>query len=201
MDYEIMMNNNLKIGMEAPKFEAISTIGEIKLSDFKDKWIVFFSYPSDFSPVCTSELIALSKSYPNFRNINTELIGLSVDGINSHLAYLHDIYAKTGTLIRFPIIADLSGIIARQYGMISNDISTTSTVRNIFIIDNKGIIRAIFIYPMSVGRYVPEILRTVNALQYNDKNTSMTPANWFPGNPMIAPPPKTFKEFQDKDKK
>jgi len=199
MDYEIMMNNNLKIGMEAPDFEGISTTGEISLSNYKSKWIVFFSHPSDFTPVCTTEIIALAKADTYFKKINTELIGLSVDSINSHLAWLYDIYIKTGIIVNFPIIADLNGVIARKYGMITNDISSTETVRNVFIIDNKGIIRAIFVYPMNVGRYIPEILRTVTALQNADKNKSMAPANWVPGNPMIVPPPKTFKELCERN--
>ena len=199
MDYEIMMNNNLKIGMEAPDFEGISTTGEISLSNYKGKWIVFFSHPSDFTPVCTTEIIALAKADTYFKKINTELIGLSVDSINSHLAWLYDIYIKTGIIVNFPIIADLNGVIARKYGMITNDISSTETVRNVFIIDNKGIIRAIFVYPMNVGRYIPEILRTVTALEYADKNKAMTPANWVPGNPMIVPPPKTFKELCERN--
>ena len=199
MDYEIMMNNNLKIGMEAPDFEGISTTGEISLSNYKGKWIVFFSHPSDFTPVCTTEIIALAKADTYFEKINTELIGLSVDSINSHLAWLYDIYIKTGIIVNFPIIADLNGVIARKYGMITNDISSTETVRNVFIIDNKGIIRAIFVYPMNVGRYIPEIIRTVTALQYADKNKAMTPANWVPGNPMIVPPPKTFKELCERN--
>ncbi len=199
MDYEIMMNNNLKIGMEAPDFEGISTTGEISLSNYKGKWIVFFSHPSDFTPVCTTEIIALAKADTYFKKINTELIGLSVDSINSHLAWLYDIYIKTGIIVNFPIIADLNGVIARKYGMITNDISSTETVRNVFIIDNKGIIRAIFVYPMNVGRYIPEILRTVTALQNADKNKSMAPANWVPGNPMIVPPPKTFKELCERN--
>lgn len=199
MDYEIMMNNNLKIGMEAPDFEGISTTGEISLSSYKGKWIVFFSHPCDFTPVCTTEIIALAKADTYFKKINTELIGISVDSINSHLAWLYDIYIKTGIIVNFPIIADLNGVIARKYGMITNDISSTETVRNVFIIDNKGIIRAIFVYPMNVGRYIPEILRTVTALQYADKNSAMTPANWVPGNPMLIPPPKTFKELCERN--
>lgn len=200
MDYEIMMNNNLKIGMEAPDFEGISTTGEISLSNYKGKWIVFFSHPGDFTPVCTTEIIALAKADTYFKKINTELIGLSVDSINSHLAWLYDIYIKTGLIVNFPIIADLNGVIARKYGMITNDVSSTETVRNVFIIDNKGIIRAIFVYPMNVGRYIPEILRTVTALQYADKNKAMTPANWVPGNPMLVPPPKTFNELCERNK-
>ena len=199
MDYEIMMNNNLKIGMEAPDFDGISTAGEISLSNYKGKWVVFFSHPGDFTPVCTTEIIGFAKADTYFKKINTELIGISVDGINSHLAWLYDIYIKTGIIVNFPIIADQNGIISRKYGMISNEVSSTETVRNVFIIDTKGIIRSIFIYPMNIGRYIPEILRTVTALQYADKNNCMTPANWVPGNPMILPPPKNFKDLLERN--
>ena len=199
MDYEIMMNNNLKIGMEAPDFDAISTTVEISLSSYKGKWVVFFSHPGDFTGVCTTEIIGFARADTYFKKMNTELIGISVDGLSSHLAWLYDIYIKTGIIVNFPIIADQNGVIARKYGMITNDISTTETVRNVFIIDNKGIIRSIFVYPMNIGRYIPEILRTVTALQYADKNKAMTPANWVPGNPMIVPLPKTFKELQERN--
>ena len=199
MDYEIMMNNNLKIGMEAPDFDAVSTMGDISLSNYKGKWIVFFSHPGDFTPVCTTEIIGFAKADTYFKKINTALIGISVDGLNSHLAWLYDIYLKTGLIVNFPIIADQNGVIARKYGMISNDVSSTETVRNIFIIDDKGIIRSIFVYPMNIGRYIPEILRTVTALQYSDQNNCMTPANWSPGNPMIVPPPKTFNALRERN--
>lgn len=199
MDYEIMMNNNLKIGMEAPDFDAVSTMGDISLSNYKGKWIVFFSHPSDFTPVCTTEIIGFAKADTYFKKINTALIGISVDGLNSHLALLYDIYLKTGLIVNFPIIADPNGVIARKYGMISNDVSSTETVRNVFIIDDKGIIRSIFVYPMNIGRYIPEILRTVTALQYADQNNCMTPANWAPGNPMIVPPPKTFNALRERN--
>ena len=106
MDYEIMMNNNLKIGMEAPDFDAVSTIGDISLSNYKGKWIVFFSHPGDFTPVCTTEIIGFAKADTYFKKINTALIGISVDGLNSHLAWLYDIYLKTGLIVNFPIIAD-----------------------------------------------------------------------------------------------
>ena len=199
MDYERMMYNNVKIVMEAPSFDAVSTMGEISLSSYKSKWIVFFSHPNDFSPTCTTEIIGFAKADTYFKKINTALIGISVDSLNSHLAWLYDIYLKTGLIINFPIIADQNGVISRKYGMISNDVSSTETVRNVFIIDDKGIIRSIFVYPMNIGRYIPEILRTVTALQYADKNSCMTPANWVPGNPMIVPPPKTFNALRERN--
>ena len=198
MDYEIMMNDNLKIGMSAPDFEANSTFGNIKLSSYRGKWLVFFSHPSDFTPVCTTEIIAFSNANTYFEKINTSLLAISVDSNSSHLAWVYDIFLKTGIKVPFPIITDLNGTVARKYGMISSNISTTETVRNVFIIDDKGIIRAILIYPMNIGRFIPEILRLVTALQYADENKTSTPANWNPSEPMISPSPQTFYELQDK---
>ena len=144
-------------------------------------------------------MIAFTRAHTYFKQLNTELLGLSVDSNSSHLAWMYDIYCKTGIKISFPIIADRNGEIARKYGMISSDISNTETVRNVFIIDDTGIIRTILIYPMNIGRYIPEILRTVTALQYSQKTSCMTPANWIPGNPMIIPPPRTFEELQKRN--
>ena len=196
MDYEIMMNGIVKIGQYAPEFEAISTQGKIKLSDFKGKWIVLFSHPGDFTPVCTTEFIAFSKANEYFKNLNAQLIGLSIDSNPSHLAWLYDILQRTGIEVSFPVIADRSGEIARKYGMISSNVSTTETVRNVFIIDDKGIVRTIFIYPLNVGRWIPEIIRVLEALQTADCNSASTPANWIPGDPIIVPPPSTFKDLQ-----
>lgn len=200
MDYEIMMNGNVKIGTYAPDFEAITTMGKIELNKYKGKWVVLFSHPGDFTPVCTTEIIAFAKANPYFEKLNACLIGLSVDSNSSHLAWIYDIYCKTGIKIPFPIIADRNGTIARKYGMISNDISTTETVRNVFIIDDKGIVRLIFVYPMNIGRCIPEILRSLQALQVADKNNSSTPANWVPCQPMILPMPQTFSELETRKK-
>lgn len=198
MDYELLMNGNVKIGQKAPDFEAITTCGNISLNDFKGKWLILFSHPGDFTPVCTTEMIAFTRAHTYFQNINTELLGLSVDSNSSHLAWIYDIYCRTGIQISFPIIADRNGEIARKYGMIASDISNTETVRNVFIIDDKGIIRTILIYPMNVGRFIPEILRIVKALQVADCSQSSTAANWIPNQPVILPPPKTFCELQNR---
>ena len=187
---------NVKIGTYAPDFEAKTTMGNIKLSDYKGKWVVLFSHPGDFTPVCTTEIIAFARANNYFSQLNTCLIGLSVDSNASHLAWVYDIYCRTGIKVPFPIIADMNGEIARKYGMISSDVSKTETVRNVFIIDEKGIIRAIFVYPMQIGRAIPEILRTLQALQVADSNNGMTPANWVPCEPIILPPPQTFQELQ-----
>lgn len=198
MDYELLMNGNVKIGQKAPDFEAITTCGNISLNDYKGKWLVLFSHPGDFTPVCTTEMIAFTRAHTYFKNLNTELLGLSIDSNASHLAWIYDIYCRTGIQISFPIIADRSGEIARKYGMISNDISTTETVRNVFIIDPNGIVRTILIYPMNVGRFIPEILRIIQALQMADCAKGSTAANWIPNQPVIISSPKTFCELQER---
>ena len=198
MDYELLMNGNVKIGQKAPDFEAVTTCGNISLNEYKGKWLILFSHPGDFTPVCTTEMIAFTRAHTYFQNINTELLGLSVDSNASHLAWIYDIYCRTGIQISFPIIADCNGEIARKYGMMASDISNTETVRNVFIIDDKGIIRTILIYPMNVGRFIPEILRIVKALQVADCSQSSTGANWIPNQPVILPPPKTFCELQNR---
>lgn len=198
MDYELMMNGNVKIGQKAPDFDANTTFGNIKLKDYEGKWIVLFSHPGDFSPVCTTEMIAFTRASTYFKENNTELLGLSIDSNSSHLAWVYDIYCKTGIKVSFPIIEDRNGEIARKYGMIANDISNTETVRNVYIIDNHGIIRTILVYPMNIGRFIPEILRTVIALQVSDKNQTAIPANWIPNQPVIVPSPKTFEELENR---
>ena len=199
MDYELLMNGNVKIGMKAPEFEAETTMGKISLSDYKGKWLVFFSHPGDFTPICTTEIIAFSKANTYFEKINISLLGLSLDSNPSHLAWIYEIYKMTGIVVPFPIIADRNGIVARKYGMISNDVSTSETVRNVFIIDDKGIVRLILVYPLNVGRCIPEILRAVEALQTVDESEGATPANWMPCEKIIKPIPKTFKELMERN--
>ena len=199
MDYELMMNGNVKIGQKAPNFQAMTTFGEIGLEDYKGKWLVLFSHPGDFTPVCTTEMIAFTRAHTYFKQLNTELLGLSVDSNPSHLAWVFDIYCKTGIKVSFPIIADRNGEIARKYGMISNDISNTETVRNVFIIDDKGIVRTILIYPMNVGRFIPEIIRIIQALQMADCMNGATAANWMPNQPIIQAIPKTFNQLEERN--
>lgn len=140
-------------------------------------------------------MIAFAKANNEFENKNACLLGLSIDSNASHLAWVYDIYQKTGIRLPFPIIADRSGEIARKYGMVSNNIDNTATVRNVYIIDDKGIVRLILVYPMNVGRCIPEILRALDALQTADEENASTPANWLPGEPMIVPIPKTVDEM------
>ena len=199
MDYELMMNGNVKIGQKAPNFQATTTFGEISLEDYKGKWLVLFSHPGDFTPVCTTEMIAFTRAHTYFKQLNTELLGLSVDSNPSHLAWIFDIYCKTGIKVSFPIIADRNGEIARKYGMISNDISNTETVRNVFIIDDKGIVKTILIYPMNIGRFIPEIVRIIQALQMADCMNGATAANWMPNQPIIQKIPKTFNQLEERN--
>ena len=163
--------------------------------------IINTSKDSYFTPVCTTEIIAFARANTYFKDLNTALIGLSIDSNNSHLAWLYDIYMVTGITVPFPLVADRSGEIARKYGMIANNISTTATVRNVFIIDDKGIVRTILVYPMNIGRCIPEILRIIQALQISDCNSASTPANWIEGQPIIVQPPKTFNELQKRVEK
>lgn len=143
-------------------------------------------------------MIAFAQANSYFEKLNTSLLGLSIDSNPSHLAWMHDIYRMTGIVLPFPIIADRNGEIARKYGMISNDISNTKTVRNVFIIDDKGIVRVILVYPLNIGRFVPEILRIIQSLQIADCTNTSTPANWIPGQPVIMPPPNTFPLLQER---
>ncbi len=198
MDYELLTNGNVKIGQLAPDFEADTTMGKIKLDDYKGKWIVLFSHPGDFTPVCSTEMLGFASFNSEFEKRNAFLIGLSIDSNPSHLEWIYDMYQKTGLKVPFPIIADRIGELARKYGMISKNISNTSTVRNVYIIDDKGIIRTILVYPMEIGRNINEILRIVIALQTADKQQASMPVNWVPGEPMIQPNSITYQGLEER---
>lgn len=187
--------NCLKLGMKAPDFTAMSTFGLIRLSDFRGRWIVLFSHPGDFTPVCTTEFIAFAKENDSFIERNAQLLGLSIDSNPSHLAWVYNIYQNTGIQIPFPIISDRDMSISKLYGMIAPDVSTTETIRSVFIIDDKQIIRAILTYPLTNGRFIPEILRLLIALQTTDSEKVATPADWLPGEPVVIPPPNTYEEL------
>ena len=198
---EVLMNmdmNYVSIGMKAPAFTAATTMGVLSMSDYKGHWLVFFSHPGDFTPVCTTEFLAFTKAVYDFCAINTMLLGLSIDSIPSHLAWVNCIKKLTGAEIPFPIVADRDGSIAAKYGMIAPDVSTQETVRNVYIIDPDQTIRAILSYPLTVGRCIPEILRLVTALQTSDAYGIVTPANWVPGDDVLVPPPKTYMDQQDR---
>ncbi len=175
----------------APDFKAPTTFGEKSLSDYKGKWLVLFSHPADFTPVCTTEFIAFANRASEFNELGCELLGLSIDSTHSHLAWARSIKDKFGVTIPFPIIADLNMKVAAAYGMIQPGASDTAAVRATFIIDDKGILRAMVYYPMSNGRSIDEILRLVKAMQTSDKHSIATPEGWQPGDKVIVPPPKT----------
>lgn len=180
-----------RLNEPAPQFEANTTHGIKKLSDYQGKWLVLFSHPADFTPVCTTEFIAFAKHHQDFQDLNCDLLGLSIDSTYSHLAWIQNIKEKFGVEIPFPIIEDLSMKVAHAYGMIQPGASDTSAVRTTFIIDDKGILRAMVYYPMSNGRSVPEFLRLLKALQTSDENGVATPEGWQPGESVIVPPPQT----------
>jgi len=184
------------LGEPAPDFEANTTQGPMKLSEFKGKWVVLFSHPADFTPVCTTEFLAFTQIYDELKALNVQLIGLSVDSISAHLAWVHAIKEKMGVKIPFPIIADLNMNVANKYGMIHKGQASTATVRCVFFIDDKGILRAMIYYPLQNGRFMPEIIRLVKALQTTDKNKVSTPANWQPGDKVVVPPPTTAADME-----
>jgi len=184
------------IGEPAPDFEAETTHGPLKLADLKGKWVVLFSHPADFTPVCTTEFLAFAAIHDELKALNVQLVGLSVDSISAHLAWVHAIKEKMGVAIPFPVIADLNMKVAKKYGMIQPGQSTTAAVRCVFFIDDKGIMRAMIYYPLQNGRYMPEILRLVKALQTTDRYKVSTPANWQPGDKVVVPAPKTAAEME-----
>ncbi|MCI0182184.1 MAG: peroxiredoxin [Acidibacillus sp.] len=183
----------------APDFDAVSTQGKIKLSDFRDKWVVLFSHPSDFTPVCSTEFIGFATRAAEFEKRNVQLIGLSIDSVHSHLAWLQDLEQVFGTKVPFPVIADLDMKVSNLYGMIHPKAATTAAVRAVFIIDDKGVLRAMLYYPMSAGRNISEILRLIDSLQTTDQYGNSTPANWKPGDPVIVPAPTSADHMETKE--
>ncbi len=188
-----------RIGDKAPDFDAITTTGNIKLSEYnKGHWVVMFSHPADFTPVCTTEMSAFAQNHDFFRKHNTKLMGLSIDSIHSHLAWVNNVNEKTGVLFDFPIIADLDMKVAHLYGMLHPGASSTAAVRAVFFIDPAGIIRLIMYYPLNVGRNMEEIKRVLVAMQTADENKCAMPVNWVKGDKVIVPPPKTLVEMQER---
>ena len=185
------------LGERAPSFEAQTTRGKIRFpEDYKGKWVVLFSHPADFTPVCTTEFVAFQKRYEKFKELGCELIGLSIDQVFSHIKWIEWIKEKLGIEIQFPVIADDQGKIASALGIIHPG-KGTNTVRAVFIIDPKGIVRAMLYYPQEVGRNMDEILRLVKALQLSDENGVAVPANWpnneLVGDKVIVPPPSDIE--------
>ncbi|MGM0593734.1 MAG: peroxiredoxin [Pseudomonadota bacterium] len=185
-----------RINEPAPAFEAPTTHGVKRLEDYKGQWLVLFSHPADFTPVCTTEFMAFAKAHEQFQAIGAELLGLSIDSQHSHVAWVRNIKEKFGVEIPFPIIADLSMQVAKAYGMIQPGASDTSAVRATFIIDPDGILRAMVYYPMTNGRSIPEFLRLVQALQTSDEHKVATPEGWQPGDKVIVPPPAGVAEAE-----
>ena len=190
-----------RIGDMAPDFEAVTTIGNLKFSDYnKDSWVILFSHPADFTPVCTTELSEFAREEEYFTSKNTKLMGLSIDSIHSHIAWVNNVKKNLNVTMRFPIIADIDMKVAKLYGMLQPGESETAAVRAVFFIDPKSKIRLIMYYPLNIGRNMEEIKRVLSALQASDANKVAMPLNWKPGDKVIVPPPKTVKELEDRMK-
>ena len=183
-----------RIGDKAPEFKAVTTQGDINFpADYKGKWIILFSHPADFTPVCTSEFMTFAKREPEFTALNCQLVGLSIDGLYSHIAWLRiikdkiDFKGMKNMEVKFPLIEDITMEIAKKYGMIQPGESSTKAVRAVFYIDPKGIIRALVYYPLSTGRNFDELKRALIAMQTADAYNVATPADWQPGDDVIIP--------------
>lgn len=202
-DDEIVANKMPLIGDTAPEFHAQTTNGPLHFPhDYAGKWVIFFSHPSDFTPVCTTEFIRFQELLSQFDELNTDLVALSVGAIPSHLAWIHAISEMDGgAKITFPVIADMDTDIARTYGMIHDSSSDTHAVRAVFIIDPMGIIRAILYYPAVLGRNFTEIMRIVVALQTADAFRIAIPADWVPGEHVLVPAPQNTNELNKFAKK
>lgn len=180
-----------RLNEPAPEFTAETTHGPLSLASLRGKWVVLFSHPADFTPVCTTELIEFARRNGEFQQNNTQLVGLSIDSIYSHIAWKRNMEERFGVKIPYPLIADIDTKVAQLYGMIHPGAANTSTVRCVFVIDDKGVVRAMIYYPLTNGRNVEEILRLVKALQATDAEGVSTPCNWQPGEPVIVPAPRT----------
>lgn len=188
-----------RIGDIAPDFEAVTTKGKIKFSEFaKDKWIVMFSHPADFTPVCTTEMSGFAQRKSEFDAKNTQLLGLSIDSIHAHLGWVQNVRENTGVYFDFPIIADLDMKVSKLYGMLQPNESETAAVRAVFFIDPSKKIRLIMYYPLNVGRNMDEILRALEALQTSDKYNVAMPLDWKKGDKVIVSPPKTLDELNER---
>ncbi len=184
------------IGEKAPSFTAETTQGMVKFpEDYAGKWVVFFSHPADFTPVCTTEFMTFASMQPEFEKLNCKLLGLSIDSTYSHIAWLLTIKQKIcykdmkGLEVDFPVISDLTMEVSKAFGMRQPGASNTQAVRAVFIMDPEAVVRAILFYPMSNGRNMDEVLRLLKAMQLSDQHKVATPANWQPGDDVIVPPP------------
>jgi peroxiredoxin (alkyl hydroperoxide reductase subunit C) len=184
------------IGEKAPSFDAETTQGPISFpEDYKGKWVILFSHPADFTPVCTTEFMTFATMQDDFRKLNCELIGLSIDSNFSHIAWLRTIKEKIeyngmkDVEVNFPVISDISMEVANKFGMVQPQEATTQAVRATFFIDPEATIRALIYYPLSNGRNMDEVMRLLLAMQHSDEHGIATPANWHPGDDVIVPPP------------
>lgn len=184
----------LRIGDYAPDFEARSTVGPVRLSAFRGRWLVLFSHPADFTPVCTTEFVALANEAAAFEKRDCALMALSVDSLFSHFAWLRMIRDRFGVEVRFPIVEDPTLVIGRAFGMVSAQDSDSATVRTTFFIDPKGVIRAMTCYPANLGRSIPEMLRIVDGLQAIDAQGGMAPANWHQDDSLLRAPSQDLDE-------
>lgn len=188
----------LRINDIAPDFTARTTLGPKRLSDYRGGWLLMFSHPADFTPVCTSEFVGFAQAAPRFDALGCSLLGLSVDSLYSHLAWLRDIETRFGITVPFPVIEDPSMEIARAYGMLDPAAASSATVRATYVIDPNGIMRAMSWYPMNVGRSVDELLRLVTALQMADREQASTPMGWQQGDPLLEPGALTMTQARDR---
>ncbi len=189
-----------RLNEPAPDFAATSTHGPIKLSDFKGKWVVLFSHPADFTPVCSTEFAEFARHQADFQKRNVQLIGVSIDSVYAHIAWTRSIEQLLGVKIQFPVIADLDMKVAQTFGMIHPGASTTATVRCVFFIDPNQVLRAMVYYPLTTGRNIDEIIRVIDALQFNTEKGLATPANWKPGDKVIVPAPLTAEAAEKRGK-
>jgi peroxiredoxin (alkyl hydroperoxide reductase subunit C) len=187
-----------RLNEPAPNFNAVTTHGPRTLADYKGKWLILFSHPADFTPVCTTEFMGFAREAETFKSMNCELLGLSIDSIFAHLAWVRSIKQHFGVDIPFPIIEDLKMEVARAYGMIHPGAADTQAVRATFFIDPNGVLRAMVYYPMSNGRSINEFVRLLQALQTSDKHGVATPEAWCPGDKVIVPPPKTSAAAEER---
>jgi peroxiredoxin (alkyl hydroperoxide reductase subunit C) len=199
MDNNTMIYSMPRIGDQAPDFEAVTTIGKLRFSEYnKGSWVVFFSHPADFTPVCTTEMSGFAVEKDFFAARNTKLMGLSIDSIHAHIAWVNAVHEKTGVLFEFPIVADIDMSVSRRYGMLQPGESETAAVRAVFIMDPEGKVRLIMYYPLNVGRNMEEIKRALVALQTSDTHKCAMPLNWTPGEKVIVPAPKTVEALQER---
>jgi len=193
------INSMPRIGETAPDFTAVTTTGNITLSNFaNDKWIIMFSHPADFTPVCTTEMSGFAMEKDFWAKHNTQLLGLSIDSIHAHIAWVNAVHEKTNVLFDFPIIADIDMKVAKLYGMLQPSESETAAVRAVFFIDPLKKIRLIMYYPLNVGRNMEEIKRSLIALQTSDEHKVAMPLNWQPGDKVIVPAPKTVEALVER---